>query len=83
MSNYPLYGNIFVDSSNNGGLGGTLSITNSCNTATLGNQASIAFDVANVSYSTLGQGLIQSGVDIAGARISAVIELQQLEPHSS
>lgn len=74
MSYYPLYGNVFVDSSNNGGLGGTLSITNSCNTGTLGNQASIAFDVANVSPNILGTGLIQSGVDTAGARISAVID---------
>jgi hypothetical protein len=74
MSYYPLYGNVFVDSSNNGGLGGTLSITNSCNTGTLGNQASIAFDVANVSPNILGTGFIQSGVDTAGARISAVID---------
>jgi hypothetical protein len=74
MSYYPLYGNVFVDSSNNGGLGGTLSITNSCNTGTLGNQASIAFDVAKVSPNILGTGFIQSGVDTAGARISAVID---------
>ena len=74
MSYYPLYGNVFVDSPNTGSLGGTLSITNSVNSRTLGNEASIAFGIVDVSYGVLGRGLIQSGVDTADARISAVID---------
>ena len=74
MSYYPLYGNVFVDSPNTGTLGGTLSITNSGNSRTLGNEASIAFGIVDVSYGILGRGLIESGVDTADARISAVID---------
>jgi hypothetical protein len=74
MSYYPLYGNVFVDSPNTGALGGTLSITNSENSRTLGNEASIAFGIVDVSYGILGRGLIQSGVDTADARISALID---------
>ena len=74
MSYYPFYGNVFVDSSNNNGLGGTLSITNSCNTREIGNQSSIAFGVVDMSYGVLGTGLIQNGVDTADARITAMID---------
>ena len=71
---YPLYGNVIVDSSNNNALGGTLIISNSCNTHALGNQSSIAFGVADISYGTLNQGLYSGAVDYADARITSVID---------
>ena len=71
---YPLYGNVIIDSSNGGSLGGTLTISNSCNTSTLNNQASIAFALADTSYGTLNQGLFRSGTDFADVRITALID---------
>lgn len=71
---YPLYGNVIIDSSNGGSLGGTLTISNSCNTSTSNNQASIAFAVADTSYGTLNQGLFRSGTDFADVRITALID---------
>jgi hypothetical protein len=71
---YPLYGNVIVDSSNNNALGGTLIISNSCNTHAVGNQASIAFGVADISYGILNQGLYSGGLDNADVRITAIID---------
>ena len=72
MSYYQVYGNVIVDSP--GSLGGTLSITNSGNTAALNTQASIGFGVANISYNTLQNGLLYGNTDAAGVRISAVVD---------
>ena len=72
MSYYQVYGNVIVDSP--GSLGGTLSITNSGNTAALNTQASIGFGVSNISYNTLQNGLLYGNTDAAGVRISAVVD---------
>jgi len=69
-----LYGNVIVDSSNSTALGGTLTISNSCKTSSLNNQASIAFAVADISYGVLKKGLFMNGVDSADARITAIID---------
>jgi hypothetical protein len=71
---YPAYGNIIVDSPNIGGLGGTLSITNSGNTSILNTQSSIGFGIVKMSYNTIQNGLYNGNVDTACARISAVID---------
>jgi hypothetical protein len=71
---YPLYGNVIIDSSNGTALGGTLTISNSCNTSVLNNRASIAFAVADISYGTLNRGLFSGGVDFADARITAIVD---------
>ena len=71
---YPLYGNVIVDSSNSTTLGGTLTISNSCKTSSLNNQASIAFSVADISYGTLNTGLFSNNVDFADVRITSIID---------
>ena len=71
---YPLYGNVIVDSSNSTALGGTLTISNSCKTTSLNNQASIAFAVADISYGTLNRGFFSDNVDFADVRITAIID---------
>ena len=71
---YPLYGNAIIDSSNSTALGGTLTISNSCNTSVLNNRASIAFAVADISYGTLNRGLFSGGVDSADVRITAMVD---------
>ena len=71
---YPLYGNVIIDSSNSTALGGTLTISNSCNTSVLNNRASIAFAVADISYGTLNRGLFSNNVDFADVRITAIVD---------
>jgi hypothetical protein len=71
---YPLYGNVIIDSSNGTALGGTLTISNSCNTSVLNNRASIAFAVADISYGTLNRGLFSGDVDSADVRITAMVD---------
>ena len=74
MRRYPLYGNVIVDSSNSTALGGTLTISNSCNTSLLNNRASIAFAVADISYGAIKKGLFSNNVDTADARITAIVD---------
>ena len=74
MRRYPLYGNVIVDSSNSTALGGTLTISNSCNTSLLNNRASLAFAVADISYGALKKGLFSNNVDTADARITAMVD---------
>ena len=71
---YPLYGNVIVDSSNGAALGGTLTISNSCKTSVVNNQASIAFAIADISYGALNKGFFSNNVDSADARITAMID---------
>jgi hypothetical protein len=71
---FPLYGNIIADASKHTGLGGTLTITNSCKSTSLNNQASIAFGVADISFDTIKRGFFRNNVDSADARITAVID---------
>ena len=71
---FPLYGNVIADASKHTGLGGTLTITNSCKSTSLNNQASIAFAVADISFGTIKRGFFRNNVDSADARITAVID---------